>query len=102
MGLGAGHMGDLDADRGQDYVTSAMGNRLLRFSFISAFSLACAPATPPAEPAPPSAPAPISTPPDAVAQPPGAAGGSGVDVPSPAQEKMCGGIAGIACPAKQY
>ena len=96
----ARHICTLDAARAKHYVTSVMRDPLLRFSVILWLGCACAPSTPPAQPAPPSTPAPTSAPDPAA--PPSAAGSAAVDVPSPAHEKMCGGIAGIACPAKQY
>src|SRR5688572_32973850 len=101
MGLGAGHIDALDAGASQHYVACVMRD-LVGFSVIIGLAWACAPSTPPAQPPAPSTAAPTSTASADTAQPPSAAGSSGVDVPGPAQEKMCGGIAGIACPAKQY
>ncbi|HKY39019.1 MAG TPA: Kazal-type serine protease inhibitor family protein [Polyangiaceae bacterium] len=74
-----------------------MRDRLLRFSVMIWLGGACA-STPPAQPSPPSTPAPTAVPPADAAEPPSSA----VYVPGPSQEKMCGGIAGIACPRKQY
>jgi hypothetical protein len=95
-------IGALDAGGSRDYVTGAMRDLLVRLGIIAGFAGACTPSTPPAEPPPAPPPAPMTAPPLPAAEPPHAGGGSAVDVPSPAQEKMCGGIAAIRCAAKQY
>jgi hypothetical protein len=67
-------------------------------------SLACTPSTPPPqEPAPTSQPQPGSGGSSAAGTAPSSSGGiASVGGASSANEKMCGGIAGLRCPEKQY
>lgn len=83
---------------------SAMRSSVL--NWIGPLALvACAPATPAPKPAPPVSAAPTA--PTPAPAPESAAGSGGAGNPAgssggAAAEKMCGGIAGIRCPDKQY
>lgn len=71
-----------------------MSAKLFKAAFALGFLVAaCAPSTPAQEPSP------------AVVSPPVTSAGSGntpATPPAAPPEKMCGGIAGVQCPAKQY
>lgn len=80
-----------------------ISHKLISTAVVSFLLFACAPSTPPAQEPEPPAPAPTAAPtttPEAGGS--GGTTGGGSAAPSLPAEKMCGGIAGLQCPAQQY
>jgi hypothetical protein len=75
--------------------------QLISTAVVAFLFAACAPSTPPAQQPEPPAPAPTPAP-TTTAETGGSGAAGGGAAPSLPTEKMCGGIAGLQCPAKQY